>query len=77
VRSNPTITNYNKYGPSDQCFEGNDGKTCASGSMLCGGNQTAANYVYKITLPGMYLIHTSSSVVQEDLFPRALSFSIW
>lgn len=64
MRSNPTITNYNKYGPSDQCFEGNDGKTCASGSMLCGGNQTAANYVYKITLPGVHFYYFS---VQEDL----------
>ncbi|XP_020601595.1 uncharacterized protein LOC110040659 [Orbicella faveolata] len=64
VRSNPTITNYNKYGSSDQCFEGNDGKMCASGSMLCGGNQTAANYVYKITLPGVVV--PSSDMAQED-----------
>ena len=67
MRSNPTITNYNKYGPSDQCFEGKDGKTCASGSTLCGGNQTEANYVYKVTLAGTYFIHTSSFSVQEDL----------
>ena len=67
MRSNPTITNFDKYGPSDQCFEGNDGKVCVSGSMLCGGNQTAANYVYKITLPGVYFIQTSSFSFKEDL----------
>ena len=62
VRSSPTITNYNKYGSSDQCIEGNNGKMCASGSMLCGGNEQAANYVYKITLPGVKFIQTSSFV---------------
>lgn len=56
VRSSPTIDNYKKYGLSDQCFEGNSGKTCVSGSKLCAGNQTAANYVYKIAIPGAYFI---------------------
>ena len=56
MRGSHNITNYNKYGSSDQCFEGDSGKTCARGSLLCGGNQTEANYVYKITLPGAYFI---------------------
>ena len=56
MRSSPTITNYDKYGPSNQCFEGNTANACVSGSKMCVGNQTEANYVYKITLPGAYFI---------------------
>ena len=38
VRSSPDITNYDRYGPSDKCFEGKSStQTCASGSKLCGG----------------------------------------
>jgi len=50
VRSTPTLTNYNEYGPSDQCFEGKSSAPCPSGSKLCGGLDDNANYVYKITV---------------------------
>lgn len=53
MRSSPDITNYDKYGPSDKCFEGKSStQTCASGSKLCGGRDAEANYVYRITFPG-------------------------
>ena len=55
MRSRPDITNYDKFGSSDKCFEGKyANQTCASGSKLCGGRDTEANYVYKIALPGKY-----------------------
>jgi len=53
VRSSPDITNYDKYGSSDKCFEDiSSTQTCSSGSKLCGGRDTEANYVYRITFPG-------------------------
>lgn len=59
MRSSNTITDYKKYGSSDQCFEGDNGEMCTTDpeslSLLCGGKKTEANYVYKITLPGVYL----------------------
>ena len=60
-------TDYDKHGSSDQCFEGNSETMCASGSMLCGGNQKAANFVYTISHPGTYFFHTSSSLSSSDL----------
>ena len=57
MRSKPDIMNYDKHGPSDKCFEGkNASQPCASGSKLCGGRDTEANYVYKITIPGKYFV---------------------
>lgn len=52
VRSSPDITNYDKHGPSHQCFEGkNATQPCAYGSKLCAGRDTEANYVYRVTIP--------------------------
>ncbi|KAL9976290.1 hypothetical protein ACROYT_G013573 [Oculina patagonica] len=64
VRSSPTITNFNKYGPSNQCFEGNTANACVSGSKLCAGNHTEANYVYKITLSSSVV--PSRDMAQDD-----------
>ena len=52
VRSSPSITDYDKHGPSPQCFVGNSSIACPNGSKLCSGLNTEANYVYKVTLPG-------------------------
>lgn len=53
VRSKPDVKNYNKHGVSNKCFEGENATLpCTSGSKLCGGRDTEANYVYKITIPG-------------------------
>ena len=53
VHSSPDITTYDKHGSSDKCFEGKSStQTCASGSKLCGGRDTEANFVYRVTLPG-------------------------
>ena len=53
MRSSPDITSYDKYGSSDKCFEGKSlTQTCPSGSKLCGGRDTEANYVYRITVTG-------------------------
>jgi len=54
VRSSNAKTDYDKHGSSDQCFEGDNGEMCTTGSRLCGGKKTEANYVYNITLPGAY-----------------------
>jgi len=49
VRSTPIITDFDKYGPSDQCFEGKASAPCPSGSRLCGSLSNNANFVYMIT----------------------------
>ena len=48
VRSFPVITDYDKYGPSKKCFEGNVGARCPVGSLLCGGLTDEANFVYRV-----------------------------
>jgi len=53
VRSSPDITSYDKYGSSEKCFQGiSSTQACPSGSKLCGGRGTEANYVYRIGFPG-------------------------
>jgi len=53
VRSKPDVKNYDKHGVSNKCFEGENATLpCTKGSKLCGGRDTEANYVYKITIPG-------------------------
>lgn len=53
MRSSPDIANYDKYGSSEECFEDKRStQKCSSGSKLCGGRETEANFVYKITFPG-------------------------
>ena len=51
MRSTSAVADYDKYGPSNQCFEGKSEAPCRSGSKLCGALTTDANFVYKVN-PG-------------------------
>lgn len=69
VRSSPDITNYDKYGESDKCFESKSStQTCPSGSKLCGGRDTEANYVYRITFPGTDVEWKGSGAAEDEAY---------
>lgn len=70
VRSSPSITDYDKHGPSPQCFVGNSSIACPNGSKLCSGLNTEANYVYKVTLPGAVPVRDTAQD-DPDKLPKA------
>ena len=50
VRSTSPSVQYNKYGLSSECYEGNITAPCMSGSKLCAGLNSNATFVYQVKL---------------------------
>lgn len=50
VRSTSPSVQYNKYGLSSECYEGNFTAPCKSGSKLCAGLNPNATFVYQVML---------------------------